>query len=314
MSRKLCGLAGVSSVLLVVAPLCAANAADLLLKAPAPAPYTWAGFYVGGNIGGAWDRAKFDPTATSAMLPPFAFTDVAGLYTGAPGTLVFVPGTIPLSATTTLNSGVRGSLLGGLQGGYNWQSGPVVYGLEGQIDGLNTSRAFAFAGPLLTFTGLATSVSESLSGSGTIERHWEGSFRGRLGYAQGRWLFYGTGGVAVTSITARGAFAYNLALGPTLTPIPGLPNPSGSTSGNTTKALVGPTIGAGTEYAVSRQVRLGIEYRHTFYDRQNISLGATPTLSSFAGPAIVTPGTPVGGNFRLDTDEVMVRLNWMFQR
>jgi hypothetical protein len=65
---------------------------------------------------------------------------------------------------------------------------------------------------------------------------------------------------------------------------------------------------------VSRQVRLGIEYRHTFYDRQNISLGATPTLASFAGPAIVTPGAPVGGSFRLDTNEVMVRLNWLFQR
>src|SRR5262249_231749 len=148
-------------------------------------------------------------------------------------------------------------------------SGPVVYGLEAQMSGLNVSRAFAFAGPALTFNGVATSVSESLSGSGTIERHWEGAFRGRLGYAQGRWLFYGTGGVAVSSITARGAFGYNLALGPTLTPFPGLPNPSGSSSGSTTKALVGPTIGAGTEYAVSRQVRLGIEYRHTFYDCQN---------------------------------------------
>jgi opacity protein-like surface antigen len=96
--------------------------------------------------------------------------------------------------------------------------------------------------------------------------------------------------------------------------VPGLPNPSGSTSSNTTKTLVGPTIGVGTEYAVSRQVRLGIEYRHTFYDRQNISLGTTPTLTSFAGPAIVTPGAPVGGSFRLDTNEVMVRLNWLFQR
>jgi outer membrane immunogenic protein len=170
MSRKLCGFAGVSSVLFFVAPLCAANAADLLLKAPAPAPYTWAGFYVGGNLGGAWDRASFDPTATSVMLPPFAFSDVAGLFTGAPGTLVFVPGTIPLPGAATLNSSVRGSFLGGLQGGYNWQSGPVVYGLEGQLDGLNISRAFAFAGPALAFTRVATSVSESLSGSGTVER------------------------------------------------------------------------------------------------------------------------------------------------
>jgi hypothetical protein len=47
--------------------------------------------------------------------------------------------------------------------------------------------------------------------------------------------------------------------------------------------------------------------------RRNISLGAAPTVQSLAGfglPALVTPGGTVTGNYQLDTDEVVVRLNW----
>src|SRR5262249_15943857 len=136
----------------------------------------WTGFYVGGNLGGAWDRDSFNLDPGSYRLPPFAFLDTAGLFAGNPGTLVFVPGTFPLPGTVTLDSGRRGSFLGGLQAGYNWQLGSVVYGLEGQIDGLKVSRAFAFAGPSITSIGLATFWYENLNGSGTLERDMEGSF------------------------------------------------------------------------------------------------------------------------------------------
>ena len=290
-----------------------ARAADMLVKAPPPiVPFGWTGFYVGGNLGGAWDRDSFNPDPGSYRLPPFAFLDTAGLFAGNPGTLVFVPGTIPLPGTVTLDSGRRGSFLGGLQAGYNWQLGSLVYGLEGQIDGLKVSRAFAFAGPSITSIGLATFWSENLNGSGTLERDMEGSFRGRLGYAMDRLLIYGTGGVAVTNVRTHGAFAYHLALGPTLTPIPGLNNPAGSNSSDTSKTFVGGTVGAGGEYAVTNQLSLGVEYRHTFYGHEGINLGATPTLTSFA--AITTPGAAVAGSYRLDSDEVMVRLNWLFKR
>jgi outer membrane immunogenic protein len=295
----------------------AASAADMPLKAPplVVPPFSWAGFYVGVNAGGDWDRSSFSADANSYALPPFAFND-PGTFTGFPS-IVFVPGTFALPGTVTLDSGHRGSFLGGVQAGYNWQFGSTVLGLEGQLDGLKVSRAFAFTGPALTSTGIATFWSESLTGAGTIERDIEGSFRGRIGQAWDRWLVYGTGGVAVTSVRARGTFNYNLTLGPTLTPVAGISNPSGSSSSDSTKTLVGPTVGFGAEYAVSQNVTLGAEYRHTFYGSQDITLGMTPTLSSLGGggvPPVITAGAPVSGGYRLDTDEVMVRLNWLLHK
>jgi outer membrane immunogenic protein len=65
--------------------------------------------------------------------------------------------------------------LGGVQGGYNWQSGPVVYGIEGDIQVNGADDTFApwkFSNP------------------------WFGTVRGRIGYAMSNVMFYGTGGLA----------------------------------------------------------------------------------------------------------------------
>jgi outer membrane immunogenic protein len=295
----------------------AASAADLPLKAPplVVPPFSWAGFYVGVNAGGVWDRSSFDLDPGGYSLPSIFFNDPTGAFAGlGPVAIVLIPGTIPLPGTVTLDSGRRSSFLGGVQAGYNWQFGSTVVGLEGQVDGLKVSQAFAFVGPAQTFTGAApgTFISRSLTGAGTIERDIEGSLRGRVGHAWDRWLVYGTGGVAVTSVRARGTFNANLALSPVFLPIPGLGNVSAPSSSDSSKTLVGPTVGFGAEYAVSQNVTLGAEYRHTFYGSQDISLGMTPAVTT-AG-TIVTPGAPVSGGYRLDTDEVMVRLNWLLNK
>src|SRR5437588_11582233 len=62
--------------------------------------YSWAGPYLGGNIGYAW---------------------------GSIG-----------------NNGARPSgFVGGVQGGYNWQSGPVVFGLEADLQASGANDTFA---------------------------------------------------------------------------------------------------------------------------------------------------------------------------
>src|SRR5579862_2561985 len=84
MFRKLLGLAGVSS-LLVVAPLAAAGAANLPVKAvppaPAPAPIataTWSGCYIDGGIGyGLWDEDHFTEI-TTGLTQILASTNSAG--------------------------------------------------------------------------------------------------------------------------------------------------------------------------------------------------------------------------------------------
>lgn len=74
------------------------------------------------------------------------------------------------------NSGTNPSgVLGGIQGGYNYQSGQLVVGIEADLQ-LNsaddTFAAWKFSNP------------------------WFGTVRGRLGYAVNNVLLYGTGGLA----------------------------------------------------------------------------------------------------------------------
>ena len=83
----------------------AANAADMPPRpAPAPVyappPFSWTGFYIGGNIGGAW--AHRDVTDTRF-----------GLDFGRSSDAVFI---------------------GGGQVGYNYQTGNFVFGVEWDID------------------------------------------------------------------------------------------------------------------------------------------------------------------------------------
>lgn len=63
----------------------------------------------------------------------------------------------------------------GLQAGYNWQSGPLVLGVETDIQGSNA---------------------DDMEGARKFSSSWFGSTRGRVGYAMNNVLAYGTGGLA----------------------------------------------------------------------------------------------------------------------
>lgn len=81
------------------------------------------------------------------------------------------------------NSGAKPSgVLGGLQAGYNWQSGAWVAGIEADLQ-LNSSddtfAAWKFSNP------------------------WFGTVRGRVGYAFNNILLYGTGGLAFGALKAQ---------------------------------------------------------------------------------------------------------------
>src|SRR5277367_4134849 len=90
-----------------------AYAADMAVKAP-PAPMvvpsSWAGFYVGGNVGGVWGR----DTGTTNFFDAFGFD-------AAPP----VPNSTPQSDSISTSS-----VIGGIQAGYNWQVKQWVFGVE----------------------------------------------------------------------------------------------------------------------------------------------------------------------------------------
>ena len=105
-----------------------AQAADLNYGSRAPYTvnqplnaYSWAGPYLGGNLGYAWGSVDNNPTKPSGFA-------------------------------------------GGVQAGYNWQNGPWVFGIEGDIQATGAEETFApwkFSNP------------------------WFGTLRGRVGYALG---------------------------------------------------------------------------------------------------------------------------------
>jgi outer membrane immunogenic protein len=118
MNRLSIGIVGISA-LLMAAPLTAANAADMAVKAPpavVPSPaLNWAGFYVGIAGGGGWGRTSQ--------------TDTSGVTSG------------PYNQS--------GALVGGTVG-YNYQINNLVVGLEADISWANINGT---GGNPLTCTG-----------------------------------------------------------------------------------------------------------------------------------------------------------------
>jgi outer membrane immunogenic protein len=101
--------------------------------------YSWAGPYIGGNLGYAWGSVENNPTKPSGFA-------------------------------------------GGVQAGYNWQSGPWVFGVEGDLQATGADDTFApwkFSNP------------------------WFGTVRGRAGYAFNNIYLYGTGGLAFGELRAE---------------------------------------------------------------------------------------------------------------
>ena len=99
------------------------QAADMPVKAPPPpvvVPFSWTGFYLGGNLGGK--NAKFNETLST-----------------------------PTTSLGLSSSGTSG-IVGGGQIGYLWQTNQWVFGVEGDFDGTGLRRsltAVSTVGPFI---------------------------------------------------------------------------------------------------------------------------------------------------------------------
>jgi len=167
----------------------------------------------------------------------------------------------------------RGVLGGGLLG-CNYQITTWVVGIEGDFEAASLRD-----GDFLNLTG-ATSV-------GSTHMKWDGSVRGRLGYAMDRSLFYVTGGWAFAGFDFGGGPGSTAFIGGGLPPCCGY-----------SATVNGWTIGGGWEYAFTNNLSARIEYRHTDYR----------TASGFLQPIYPTVTMAVG----VKTDVVRVGVSWKF--
>src|SRR5262249_19509410 len=157
--------------------------------------------------------------------------------------------------TVFANQYHRGSvgLIAGLQAGYNWQSGNVLLGVEGDWSWSNpksttTTLAQPVAGifpPLPNFFFVPGSVQCWTSEE---KINWLATLRGRVGWAQDHSVWYLTGGAAFAQIDSN----YTLFSSPGTS---GAPNGNGSQwglAGGTASASFGTTktgwvLGGGVE-------------------------------------------------------------------
>jgi outer membrane immunogenic protein len=115
-------------------------------------------------------QAYTPPPQVEEYRPPVAIWE--GAYIGINGGYAWSNSTF-----TEPEGGFAGGQLG-----YNWQRGNVVFGLEGDIQGADLSGR--------AYNPFADAVAHT-------DVNWFSTLRGRLGYAFGPVLIYGTGGVAV---------------------------------------------------------------------------------------------------------------------
>jgi outer membrane immunogenic protein len=270
--KKLIAAAGV-----LVMSVGMASAADMRMPVKAPPivdpPFSWSGFYLGGNLGYSWGRASTDQTdTTTSQTTVRAFRNDTGAEVAAvpgfPGIAFPVVG--PLTSATSGTSGKAkvDGIVGGVQGGYNWQfDRSWVIGIEADFQGSGER------GSLTTCTG--TCVSGSAFGSASTRLDWYGSVRGRLGFLPHERVFlYGTGG-----------FAYGHLRTDYTTGFIGQPLLAGSTTSN----RPGWIVGAGAEGAIDRHWTVRAEYFYMDLGRVGTNLG-TGTTSTVVGPIIVGDG------------------------
>jgi outer membrane immunogenic protein len=99
----------------------------------------------------------------------------------------------PVAIGTGANSGSATSTVAGAHAGYNWQSGPAVFGFETDLSGAANLKT-SLQGPLVSpFSGILPAPAHTNT-TATID--WYGTLRGRLGVTNGPVLFYGTAGLA----------------------------------------------------------------------------------------------------------------------
>jgi outer membrane immunogenic protein len=217
-----------------------ANAAPL--PPPPSSSFTWTGFYVGVNVG----HGSADGTASDNPLP------TAAIFVN------LLPQTFKLNPS---------GALGGGQIGYNHQMGHFVLGVEADIDAAgieatvvqspiiqNNGTPFPGAGNNITFHQKTDAIS---------------TVRPRIGFAFGRFLVYGTGGLAIAHVgyTANTDF-----------------RPVGTEQypANFSKTQKGWTAGGGAEVAIGGGFSLKGEYlRYDVGTQQNFTANPVPPLPPF---------------------------------
>lgn len=184
----------------------------------------------------AADLYRNPPPPPAAYVAPVPYADNniwQGFYIGLNGGYGWGndTGSISSGGVSVDRANPQGGFGGG-QAGYNFQSGSLVYGLETDFQG-----------------GDLSARSDDALSRERID--WFGTARGRVGYAFGHVLLYGTGGFAYGDVRQRANFSGD------------------QFSGGTTQA--GWVAGGGVEYKITPNWSVKSEYQYIDLGSQSLS-------------------------------------------
>jgi outer membrane immunogenic protein len=253
--------------LAAVIPLTATStrAADLPTKAPvAASAYPWGGCYIGVNAGASGAASNFNSTiGNGTHLQPADAALVSGSGAGSANDTAF---------------------LGGGQAGCNWQSGLMVYGIEGDFDYFHSQPSF---------TNNTNTLSDGVTpftATQALTTDFLATIRPRIGIAADRNLAYITGGAAFTRVSYAQSYVDGVV-------------PPGIGDATASKSLVGWTVGAGWEHAWTNNWTFKVEYLFTSF----------PTTSAVGSITDGAGGTnPLHGSADLVIQTVRAGVNFKF--
>jgi outer membrane immunogenic protein len=230
-----------------------------------------------GQIASAADLPVKAPQMVAAPVP-FSWTGfyVGGhIGTGWGDVTAFDP-----TDGSVSGSGTVSGILGGIQAGYNYQINWLVLGIEGDFSFANVNGTGS--GGFVSFGG----------GSGTVKYDWFSTLTGRIGGTVDHALLYAKGGAAWAhaKYSAGGcAFVETLADGEV--------NPCENFTGSQT--VFGWTLGAGVEYAFTRNWSGKLEYDYMDFGTKSITV-SDPDESVSANLQQRIHAVKVGVNYRFN--------------
>jgi len=224
--------------------------------------FNWTGPYLGVHLGYGWGDAdtNFNPLPT-------------------PASFGILPETL-----TPHPSGI----VGGIQGGYNWQMGCFVVGIEADFSGSGMSGSSSLSPippyPGVPYSGGVLTTQENINYFGTV--------RPRLGYLlRPNVLIYATGGLAYGDVSYRANANF----------IPGgVGTEQYPVSLSTTK--VGWALGGGVEYAFSKCWTVKAEYLY-------MDLGSE---SAIVSPISPNPPYQTGFSWQTTANIFQIGVNYKF--
>lgn len=329
-SRNLCIAAALSCAALFLTPSTARSDAltDFFTKFNPTDPCDWSGLYFGANVGGSWNHYDVQTQHTLVDLDQQFYLLLQGnSENGGEG------GQGEESVFTAFHtpgfSDTEGRTVGGVQSGFNLQFGHLVVGAEGMFIGNGSSRSRDFSAfqenQIFLVTEQQSVTTETLFRSfQMVETRWNGFIGGRIGWCWNRILFYGTGGVAFTdaeitshqladtaffgfigdgegAALAQHTKTTHVANKHSVTQQQGffLGEIANTKNRTETNILTGYYGGVGTEYKLTNNCSVGLEYRH-------VDWGDNTTNYPSNGP--VFPG---GLDVGLTGDQVLLKFNVM---